>query len=349
MKDESKPKEQLIRELDELRQYVSILKNSEEELKRLKVNREKIAGAFMQNSIPMSINTLEEGRFIYVSEGFLKLMGFELDEVIGKTPPEIGFTTGEQSPIFFNELNKNGRVDNFEVQVRTKGGELKYGLFNAVTMTLNDEKYLLTIMTDITDRKLTEEKLIEAKENLERLVQERTVELMIKNRQLEADVELRKGYEERLKNKRQNLELKSSQLEQLNSALQVLLKQREDDKRELEDKVVLNIKKLVLPHVENLKKSKLERKSLIDLNIIESNLNNIISPFTQKLSAKFLGFTHKEIQVANMVKEGKDTKEIANFMNVSISAVKLHRYHIRNKLGLVDQKVNLRSYLSSLP
>jgi DNA-binding NarL/FixJ family response regulator len=179
-------------------------------------------------------------------------------------------------------------------------------------------------------------------------VRERTAELMLKNKQLEANIEERKIYEERLQNKRQNLELKSSQLAQLNSALHVLLKQREDDKRELEDKVVLNIKKLVLPHLEKLKKSRLDRKTLSNLKIIEANLNNIISPFTQKLSAKFLGFTHKEIQIANMVKEGRDTKEIANSLHVSGSAVKLHRYHIRRKLGLIDQKVNLRSYLSSL-
>lgn len=82
---------------------------------------------------------------------------------------------------------------------------------------------------------------------------------------------------------------------------------------------------------------------------MESNLNNIISPFTHQLSSKFIGLTHKEIQIANMIREGKGTKEVAEIMSVSLSAIKLHRYHIRNKLSLVDQKVNLRSYLSSLP
>jgi PAS domain S-box-containing protein len=146
----------------------------------------------------------------------------------------------------------------------------------------------------------------------------------------------------------QELKTKTEELEELNAALRVLLKRREEDKQELEDKVLSNIKQLVLPYVKKLKKIKSDSKVITDLNIIESNLMGIVSPFAQKLSAKHLNLTPKEIQVANLIKEGRTTKEIADYMDISKSAIDTHRYHIRRKLGIINEKVNLQSYLSTL-
>jgi DNA-binding NarL/FixJ family response regulator len=55
-----------------------------------------------------------------------------------------------------------------------------------------------------------------------------------------------------------------------------------------------------------------------------------------------------EIKVAGLLKDGKTVKEIASILGVSASAVNLHRQHIRNKLGLKNEKINLRTYLYSL-
>jgi PAS domain S-box-containing protein len=314
----------------------------------LRASEEKYR-AIMENASDALVITDLQGSIVEVNRKAEELFGYTREELTKMQYTQLHpAEKQQQTRAAYNEIvgNKIRYVKN--VGVRRKDGTVFPADITGGMIEYGGKQVVQGSFRDVSDRQRAEEELTAAKENLERLVQERTAELMIKNKQLEAEIEERKGYEERLQNKRQDLELKSSQLAQLNSALQVLLKQREEDKRELEDKVLLNIKKLVLPHVENLQKSKLDRKTLSNLNIIEANLNNILSPFTQKLSAKFLGFTHKEIQIANMVKEGKDTKEIANFLHVSVSAVKLHRYHIRRKLGLIAQKVNLRSYLSSL-
>ncbi|MBM4270991.1 MAG: PAS domain S-box protein [Deltaproteobacteria bacterium] len=160
------------------------------------------------------------------------------------------------------------------------------------------------------------------------------------------DITARKHAEEALAKRETELEVKTNELEDLNAALRVLLKQRDEDRNELEQKVLSNIKMLILPHTEKLK-NHVDLKGMSYVNVLESNLKDIISPFAQKLSAKYLNLTNREVQVADLIKEGKTTKEIAVFLNVSDSAVNVYRYHIRRKLSLT-KKHNLHSYLSSL-
>jgi PAS domain S-box-containing protein len=159
------------------------------------------------------------------------------------------------------------------------------------------------------------------------------------------DITERKQAEEMLEKREVELEAKTNELEDLNAALRVLLKQREEDRNELEQKVLSNVKLLILPYIEKLK-SRIDLKSSSYVNVLEANLKEIISPFAQKLSVKYLNLTNREVQIANLIKEGKTTKEVAALLNVSESAVNVYRYHIRRKLSLT-KKHNLRSYLST--
>ncbi len=162
------------------------------------------------------------------------------------------------------------------------------------------------------------------------------------------DITERKRAEEALKQKEMELRNKTKNLEEVNTALRVLLKQREGDKTELEEKVMSNVKDLVLPYVEKLKKTSLDGNQKSCMDVLESNLKEIVSPFSRKLSSKYLALTPTEIQVANLVKEGKTTKEIAEFMNLSGKTIGFYRDSIRKKLGIKHKKANLRTYLSSL-
>ncbi len=149
--------------------------------------------------------------------------------------------------------------------------------------------------------------------------------------------------------KRAELTLKNreEELEEVNAALKVLLKKREEDKAELEEKVIFSVNKLIMPHVEKLKASTLDHKHKTFLEIIESNLQEIISPFKKGLSGKFLIMTPTEIQIANFIQRGKRTKEIAALLNLSTKTIDFHRDNIRKKLGIKNRKVNLRTYLLS--
>ena len=144
------------------------------------------------------------------------------------------------------------------------------------------------------------------------------------------------------------LENKTYELEEVNAALRVLLKHREEDKKDLEDKVVANVKRLVFPYIEKLNNSRLNDRQMVYLNIIKSNLEDIITPFLHQLSSKYSDLTPNEIQVAGFVKEGKTTKEIVELLNSSTGAINFHRNNLRKKLGLRNTKTNLRSFLLSL-
>ena len=74
----------------------------------------------------------------------------------------------------------------------------------------------------------------------------------------------------------------------------------------------------------------------------------MITPFSKKLSNSIISLTPTEIQVAGLVKDGKSNKEIAELLNKSIRAITSHRDNIRQKLGLKNKKINLRTYLLSL-
>lgn len=160
--------------------------------------------------------------------------------------------------------------------------------------------------------------------------------------------DLRKA-DETLKIRGQELENKTRELEELNAALRVLLKRREEDRNELEEKVLTNVKKLVLPYIDKLKKGRPDPVARTSILILESNLRDIIAPFSSKLSSLHMNLTPRELQVASLIKEGKTTKEIAEFLNVTPSAVNICRHRIRHKLGLNNRKINLQTYLSQLP
>lgn len=154
--------------------------------------------------------------------------------------------------------------------------------------------------------------------------------------------------EEALTKSREDMNHRKQSLEEANIALKVLLKHRENDRRELEQRMLTNVKGLVLPYVEKLKRSqlKLREKTLVD--IIDTHLKDIISPLLQHLTHARILLTPQEMQVTTLVKDGKSSKEIADILSISVTTVHFHRKNLRKKFGLARTRTNLRSHLLSL-
>ena len=111
--------------------------------------------------------------------------------------------------------------------------------------------------------------------------------------------------------------------------------------------MLFSVKELIIPYLKEIKKGVTNPKNKTLAGIIESNLDEIILPFSEHISAKISKLTPMELTVANLVKRGKATKEIADLLNLSPKTVDSHRENIREKLGIKNQKINLRNHLLS--
>jgi DNA-binding CsgD family transcriptional regulator len=166
--------------------------------------------------------------------------------------------------------------------------------------------------------------------------------------QANREIAERKRVEKKLKKNEKELKDKSAALKEVNTALNVLLKNREEDQVHMEDIIVANVKDLVLPFLEKLSRSQLDEKQATYVDIIQANISNIVSPFLRQIPMKFFDLTPTEIQIADLVRKDKTTKEIAQILNASAKTIEAHRNRLRKKLGLTNQRIQLRDYLMTL-
>jgi len=128
----------------------------------------------------------------------------------------------------------------------------------------------------------------------------------------------------------------------------VLLKHRDVEKERIEENVLVSVKQLVKPYLKRLGLTGLNAEQTNLIKIIVSNLDEITSPFMPKISSNAIGLTPRELEVANLVKNGLTNQGIGDALCLSANAVAFHRRNIRTKLGLTGKKVNLRSYIQNL-
>ncbi|BBO83003.1 LuxR C-terminal-related transcriptional regulator [Desulfosarcina ovata] len=151
-----------------------------------------------------------------------------------------------------------------------------------------------------------------------------------------------------LEEHKNELNEKSNYLEKVNLALKAALDNREIEKRAVEVHLLANLKRLVFPYLDALGKCKVGMDARAYVNIINTNLSDIVSRISTTVISKYINFTPAEIRVADFIREGKNTKEIAELLGVSPSSVKWHRKNIRKKLELTNKALNLYTYLNSL-
>jgi DNA-binding CsgD family transcriptional regulator len=137
-------------------------------------------------------------------------------------------------------------------------------------------------------------------------------------------------------------------LQEMNTALSALIRKTAEDRTETQRNICANIHMIVKPYLQKLAQTGLNETQIHYLGFIETNLDNITSSFAKSLSAMYHAFTRREIEIANLVRSGRKTQEIAALLSISRRSVEFHKDNIRKKMGLKHKKINLRSYLMSL-
>jgi len=115
---------------------------------------QKFDRLFRMNPAPMALSSLPERKILEVNNAFLKFSGYTAEEVLGKTSKELGLFTDENAVLSAARmLDEYGRFHDMELRVRIKDGTIREGIFFGDLIENQGEKYLLTVMTDITERK----------------------------------------------------------------------------------------------------------------------------------------------------------------------------------------------------
>jgi DNA-binding CsgD family transcriptional regulator len=146
----------------------------------------------------------------------------------------------------------------------------------------------------------------------------------------------------------QVLREKAQDLEEAGKTPNLLLEQQAQEKQRLQENLMLNIVKLLIPLIEKLKKTKMSELQQTYISLIESKINEITSPFYRTMSGEFFGLTPMEIQVADLIKAGRGTKDIAQLIGASTRAIEFHRNNIRKKVGITNKKERLHSFLTKM-
>jgi PAS domain S-box-containing protein len=265
----------------------------------------------LAESAPAAILIFAGEDFLYVNPAFESITGYSREEALAMRFWQVVHPE-MQDLVRERGLARQRGEDvpaRYELKALTKDGQTKWMDVVATAINYGGQTATLSIAYDITERKLVEDVLL-ARE--------------------------------------QELESKTLDLEEMNAALKVLLQKREDDKIALEEKMLSNVKQLIEPYFDNLKHTNLSARQTNLLGIIETNLTEIISPFVRDFTAIKYKLTPKEIQIANLIRQGKTNKEIAEIMGLSVRTIEFHRTKIRQKFGLKDGKDNLQAHLIAL-
>jgi PAS domain S-box-containing protein len=300
-------------------ELVQANKALEAEISQRKRAEEKILIlANLSDISPLSIAVYDlQDNLLYANQKTFDMHGYSKEEFLARNLHEIDVPSSAASI----EERKKEVLETGEARFNVEHYR-KDGTCFPLEVFLKETKWreqtvLLSVASDVTERRRVEEELRKYREELEALVSERTSEL----------------------------ESKTNNLQEVNTALNVLLQKKEEDKKIMEDRFVANIGSLVLPYVEKIRKYNLDAQQQLCLDTIEKNLSEIVSPLSKTIQQFEL--TPREIQIASLIKVGKTTKEIAKTLGIGKGSIDTHRISIRKKLGL-DRTSNLQSHLCSL-
>ena len=133
-----------------------------------------------------------------------------------------------------------------------------------------------------------------------------------------------------------------------NSALRILLRQRDMEKNDLVNTLTRRFYQEIVPYLEKLKITPLQESQKYILDVLTVNLEKIFIQSTPRDAFRHTPFTETETRIVNLIKQQKTSKEIARILQVSSGTIRTHRENIRKKLQITNTKKSLYKTILSI-
>lgn len=281
--------------------------------------------------------------FLKVNDVMCRTTGYSEKEIMAKKPEEL--LTPPSRRLFYERmaaiakgLPVPGTVD-FELQ--KKNGDVEWGRFHIRHFVENGKITTANVVAHIiTEQKKAQEKLIRYRKKLEKLVKTRNKALTRVYQRLKHEIEKRTQVVEQLRQK-------TDRMEEMNTAMRVLLDKRKEDCLRTEEITRLKLHQLINPYLDKLDSTRMNNCQKQLLKAIRSNFEEAVYTPISDFNSRYTVLSPSELKVANLIHKGKTTKEIASLLFVSERTIESYRNSIRKKLGLKNKKINLNTYLSS--
>ncbi len=140
------------------------------------------------------------------------------------------------------------------------------------------------------------------------------------------------------------LEVDRKALEESNAGLRNVLAQIEEDKKEIHNSITANVDKILMPVLRALE-GEIPDQQKKYVALLKKHLDNLASPFANRLSKAFAALSPVEIEICNMIRDGLTTKDIAQIRHVAPKTIAKQRERIRKKLQVTGTDTNLATHL----
>jgi PAS domain S-box-containing protein len=278
---------------------------------KLQASENLFQRTFNQSPIGAAMVSLEY-KFLRANQELCRIVGYSAEELLETGPFDITHPDDLKKSVEYARNLEQGLVDQYQMEKRyiRKDGEPVWIKLSVLQIkdAAGEPLFNLPMMEDIGDRK-------KQAGNIQK--------------------------------KQAELQAHAAKLQEMNTALNVLIEHRHDERQKREDEIIAGFKKLIFPYFDQTIKNKNREEIALIFDILNRNIQDVLFKGNASTELMFKTFTPLEVQVADLIKQNKSTKEIATILQTSVRAVYFHRENIRKKLNLTKDKTNLKTFLQT--
>jgi PAS domain S-box-containing protein len=140
----------------------------------MRENEEKFRSIFENSPYPIAINSMPDQKFIAINPAFVRVSGYQEEEVLGKNPVELGLLSFTEAARLVSRAVLSGKIENVPLALTAKAGKMVHVIFSTIPITIGSRPASMTITAEVTQMRRVEEELIKKTEDLHSAYEELT-------------------------------------------------------------------------------------------------------------------------------------------------------------------------------